>query len=210
MEGFEIIQTVVGPVSTNCYILHNIDTNQGLIVDPGAEASRLENLLLEKKITPAAILLTHGHFDHVGAAEELADRFDIKIYALDIERETIEDPMVNLSFKMGRDNKAYRADEYVRDAAVLDMIGTKIQVISTPGHTAGSACYYVEDLDLLFSGDTLFAESVGRTDFPNGSSSAIVRSVRDKLFALPDKTLVLPGHGPRTSIAYEKEYNPYV
>ena len=121
----------------------------------------------------------------------------------------MEDPGLNLCGMIG-EHKVYRADVFVKDEDVLNLAGFSIRVFFTPGHTIGGCCYYIADEKILFSGDTLFQESVGRTDFPGGSMSEIVHSVKEKLFLLPDDTRVCPGHGDETSIGYEKKYNPFV
>jgi glyoxylase-like metal-dependent hydrolase (beta-lactamase superfamily II) len=159
--------------------------------------------------TVEAILLTHGHFDHIWGSNELREVSGAKIYALDEEKVLCEDVKNNLSAMVGR---AYTVvpDEYVREGQVLTFDNMDFKVIATPGHTIGSCCYYVEKAGILVSGDTLFQESTGRTDFPTGSMSSIVRSIREKLFILPDETKVYPGHGDSTTIAYEKKYNPFV
>ena len=156
-----------------------------------------------------AILLTHGHFDHAGAAEELADKYQISIYAHEAERETLEDPGLNLCGMIG-ENKDYHADIFVKDEEVLNLAGFSIRVFFTPGHTIGGCCYYIADEKILFSGDTLFCGSVGRTDFPGGSSTEIVRSLHKLVDTLPEDTEVFPGHDTSTTIGYEKRYNPFV
>ena len=153
--------------------------------------------------------MTHGHFDHVMAAEELAGIFGVKIYAHEKEQDTLENPGKNVSLMVGgRD--AYHADVYVKDGEVLELAGMKVKVLHTPGHTAGGCCYYLEEEGALFSGDTLFCQSVGRTDFPGGSMSEIVRSIKEKLMALPDEVRVYPGHMDLTTIGKERAYNPFL
>ncbi len=153
--------------------------------------------------------MTHGHFDHAGAAEELAKQFDISIYALEKEQETLENPDLNLSGWEGK-TRAYRADCYLRDEEEIDLAGVHIRVLHTPGHTVGGCCYFFPYQKLLFAGDTLFAQSVGRTDFPQGSMTDLVRSVREKLMTLPDDVTVYPGHNEITTIGTERMYNPYL
>lgn len=209
MVQIRVEQYVVGPVQTNCYFAVNEETGEVLIVDPGASAGKLAEIIAEKKLKPAAILLTHGHFDHAGAAEELAKQFDISIYALEKEQETLENPDLNLSGWEGK-TRAYRADCYLRDEEEIDLAGVHIRVLHTPGHTVGGCCYFFPYQKLLFAGDTLFAQSVGRTDFPRGSMTDLVRSVREKLMTLPDDVTVYPGHNEITTIGTERMYNPYL
>ena len=209
MAPLKVEQYVVGPVQTNCYFVINDDTKEMLIVDPGASAKRLAEIITEEKLNPVAILLTHGHFDHAGGAAALAEQFKIKVYAQEQEKETLENPALNLSSWGGRE-LAYHVDEFLRDEQEIDLAGFHIRVLHTPGHTVGGCCYYFSYQNVLFSGDTLFAQSVGRTDFPKGSSSAPIRSIKEKLMVLPEDTTVYTGHNDITTIGTERMYNPYL
>ena len=205
----EIEQYCVGQVATNCYFAINGETKEMLVIDPGDSAKMLADKINQEGLKPQAILLTHGHFDHVMAAEELAGIFGVKIYAHEKEQDTLENPGKNVSLMVGgRD--AYHADVYVKDEEVLELAGMKVKVLHTPGHTAGGCCYYLEEEGALFSGDTLFCQSVGRTDFPGGSMSEIVRPIKEKLMALPDEVRVYPGHMDLTTIGKERAYNPFL
>lgn len=199
---------VVGAVQTNCYFVYNVNTSECIIIDPGAEAQSLYGYIEEKGLKPVAILLTHGHFDHIGAVTMLRNKYGIKIYAARAERETLESPDINLSVQFGA-SMIIEADEWLEDGQEIELIGEKIRCLLTPGHTEGGMCFYFTGSDILFSGDTLFEQSVGRTDFPGGSMRQIVQSIRTKLFVLPDHTKVYPGHGMMTSIGNEKMLNPY-
>lgn len=205
----KIEQYCVGQVATNCYFIINNETKEMLIVDPGDSAQMLADRIRRENLEPKAVLLTHGHFDHAMAAEELAEMFGIKIYAHEAEKDTLKDPGKNVSLMIGlRD--VYHADVFVKDEEILELAGMELKVLHTPGHTAGGCCYYLEKEKVLFSGDTLFCQSVGRTDFPGGSTSGIVRSIKDKLMVLPDEVKVYPGHMDRTSIGAERAHNPYL
>ena len=155
-----------------------------------------------------AILLTHGHFDHIWGANELRRLSGAKIYAYEGEKELCEDAGKNVSRDAGRP-ETVRADFYEKDGALLELGGFSLKLIATPGHTGGSCCYYLEEEKILFSGDTLFEGSVGRTDFPTGSMGSLVRSIKERLLVLPDDVTVYPGHGDSTTIGDEKKYNPY-
>lgn len=208
-EQTEVLRYIVGPVCTNCYLLVNHKTGELLVVDPGDQAQLIEKQIEKTGAKPVAILLTHGHFDHAGAAEELADKYQISIYAHEAEKETLEDPGLNLCGMIG-EHKVYHADIFVKDEEVLKLAGFSIRVFFTPGHTIGGCCYYIADEKILFSGDTLFQESVGRTDFPRGSASDLIRAIREKLMPLPDDVTVYTGHDESTLIGYERMHNPYL
>ena len=202
MKRLDLQKCIVGSVFTNCYFLKNKETEEMLIVDPGDNADRIEQKVLEMQGRPVAILLTHGHFDHILAAEEIKKKYNIPIYACAKEEKTLQDPRINLTaFHMS--SYTLKADVYLKDLQVVELAGFSIQMIETPGHT-------LKDEGVLFSGDTVFCGSVGRTDFPEGSTAAIVNSLHRLLEALPDDTEVYPGHDTSTTIGYEKRYNPFV
>lgn len=226
----ELERIVVGPIATNCYILYHPTSRDCIVVDPGDSGAAIGEHMVKRGYHPKAILLTHGHFDHVegvAALQEYANdhakeleleesdgeshTHRLPAYILKEEEKTLKDPSVNLSYGMGREAKDYSSvvDHYVRDGEELSIMGIKIKVIATPGHTPGGCCFYMPRENFLFSGDTLFCQSVGRTDFPGGSMSQIVQSIRSKLLVLPDHTRVYPGHESETTIGLEKEYNPY-
>lgn len=197
----------VGSLRTNCYIVYDAISKNGFVIDPGGDSMRIQQALTGLMVTPQAILLTHGHFDHMLAAEQLRTTYEIPVYAYTSEKEVAGNPSLNLSAAFGG-SMALQVDRTIEDGQQLDLAGFDIQVMHTPGHTSGSVCYYIENQQVLFSGDTLFAQSVGRVDFPTGSQSALIRSIQQRLFVLPDDTQVYPGHEASTSIGYEKQYNP--
>lgn len=199
---------VVGPIQTNCYFLYREDTKECLIIDPGYEADKIEAYVQKKQLHVAGILLTHGHFDHITAADEVRKKFQTKIYASGKEKELMADPRMNVSVMMG-ESVSLKADVWLEDGQELEMLGETMRCILTPGHTGGGMCFYFPKACMLFSGDTLFQESVGRTDFPTGSSRELIRSVREKLLVLPEAVRVYPGHGLMTTIRDEQMYNPY-
>ena len=209
MAEIKVESYVVSDFGTNCYFVINTQTKEMLVVDPGDNAQMLADTIEKEQLKPMAVLLTHGHLDHAGAAEALAEKFDIKIYIHESEKETLQDSRMNLTAAFGA-AKVFRADVFVTDEEVLELLGCNIKVLFTPGHTPGGCCYYFKEQKILFSGDTLFCESVGRTDFPGGSSSTLIRSIREKLLNLPEDVKVYPGHMSQTSIGTEKMYNPFI
>lgn len=179
-----------------------------VLVDPADQGRQIYEALKGKGFRVSAILLTHGHFDHIWGANELRRLSGAPIYAYEEEKKVCENAAMNVSDQAGRPETVI-PDHYVKDGELLEFAGMRFRLIATPGHTAGSCCYYMEEEKILFSGDTLFEGSVGRTDFPTGSMSSLVRSIKDKLLVLPEDVTVYPGHGEKTTIGDEKKYNPY-
>ncbi len=206
----KIEHLVVGPVQTNTYLVINETNKEAIIVDPGAEADRIAAKIDGLGLTPVAILLTHGHFDHAAAAAGLAEKYGLLVYAHEKEAETLADSRINLSGPMAGGATTYHADVFLKDEQEINLAGFHIRVLFTPGHTPGGCCYYFSREDLLFSGDSLFCGSIGRTDFPGGSARALVESVRNKLMCLPEQTHVYPGHDVDTTIEQERMYNPFL
>lgn len=201
---------VVGAVSTNCYFLINPVSGEALIVDPGDCAQKIIEFLQERKWKATAILLTHGHFDHILAANDLRSELGIPVYACEKEKEVLGSLSMNLSGRLLRHHYTMEADIYCTDGETLQLSGFEIRVLETPGHTPGGCCYYLPKEQIVFCGDTLFYRSIGRTDFEGGSLKTLVSSVKNKLFTLPENTVCYPGHGEPTIIGEEKEQNPYV
>lgn len=206
----KIEKFVLGPVGTNCYIVQNEEKKECFIVDPGACPPEFVSHIRKSGLTVKAVLLTHGHFDHIMGLDGLLKEFAVPVYVCGEERELIENAQLNSSLLMLGQAYSFSGAEYISDGDVLFPAGIRVHVIFTPGHTAGGCCYYLPEERVLFSGDTLFHASVGRTDLPTGSSSQLVHSVREKLFILPDDTKVCPGHMDETTIEYEKKFNPFV
>ena len=209
MAKLELQKCIVGNVYTNCYFLKNKETGEMLIVDPGASADKIFRKVAEMGGKPAGILLTHGHFDHILAVEEVRDQYKIPVYASRSEQQMLKEPSMNMSSHYGT-GCSIKPDELRDDLQVFEAAGFSVQMLLTPGHTPGSCCYYLKEEDVLFSGDTLFYGSVGRTDFPGGSTAQIVRSLHKLVDSLPEETEVYPGHDASTTIGYEKRYNPFV
>ena len=205
----KVTNLVVSMCATNCYIAYNENTLEGIIVDPGDEAKRIIAKISDLEIKPVAILLTHGHFDHAGACADIAAEYDIPVYAAEAEKETLINSGINLSEWTNRPVE-YHADEFLKDEQEVELAGFKLRMLLTPGHTMGGCCYYFPYEGIVFTGDSLFAGSVGRTDFPGGSMSTLVQAVRDKLMVLPSDTICYPGHNEPTTIEEERVSNPYL
>lgn len=206
----------LGMIGTNCYFVYapnaecNFDDSKHVIFfDPADQGEKIYNKLSEKGFVIDLILLTHAHFDHIGGAEELRSLSGARIYCYEKERAMCSDAYLNLSNDYGMHLKI-TPDGFYEDGEVITAAGMSCKLIATPGHTSGSCCYYFKEGNILISGDTLFEESVGRTDFPTGSTSELIRSVKEKIFVLPDDTVVYPGHGEITTVGHEKMYNPFV
>ena len=202
---------ILGGYQTNCYVLRQNDAAQDcLIIDPGLEADELLDFLDEQKLNPLAVILTHGHIDHIAGVTALRSRFpEIKLYIHKLDANMLSEPVNNLSTMTGAGFTTEPEDVSLQDGDEIDLAGVKLLVLHTPGHTPGGISLYSKEARVVFVGDTLFADSIGRTDFPGGSMSQLLNSAREKLFTLPEDTEVYPGHGPATTIATEKAHNPF-
>ena len=200
---------VVGAVQTNFYYLWREGSTDAVAVDPGDYGKEICEALREKGLSVCAILVTHAHFDHFLGVKAMKEISGAPVYAPLRDKPLFDHPEMSGSL-MGFPVTEMPADYYVREGEEITAGGITFKVLETPGHTEGSCCFYIEEGHLLLSGDTLFAESVGRTDFPTGSMSKLVRSIKEKLFVLPDDTKVYPGHMGLTTIGHEKKYNWFV
>ena len=205
MAKIMIRSVTVSECYTNCYICMNKDTKEGFIVDPGDDELKISVNVSRLEMIPKAILLTHGHFDHIGAVNQLKERYNIPVIVGAKEEKVLTDSRMNLSSMFGEPVKV-NGDKFLEDGENFQVAGFDIQYVLTPGHTPGSGCFYIEDEQVLFSGDTLFQASRGRTDFPGGSESDIIKSIKNKLLVLPGETEVYPGHMNITNIDSEKVY----
>lgn len=218
MADIKIGRMVLGMCQTNCYFVYRTGCTEAIVIDPADNGDKIAAALEKNGFQVVGILLTHGHFDHIWGCEALKNivnrkaeeeqREPIKVYAGEAERELLADAHKNVSASVQRPC-TLEADVYVKDGEELQLAGMTCKVIATPGHTAGGTCYYFEEAGILVCGDTLFQESVGRTDFPTGSMGILVRSIKEKLFVLPEETVAYPGHGDSTTIGHEKKYNPF-
>ena len=208
-KRMKIEKYALGSLGTNCYLVENEETKELVIIDPAICPDYMISYVKRIGYEPKAILLTHGHFDHIMGIDTLRREWSVPVYASALEQKVLTDANVNLSVAYGA-GYVFADAKFLEDGASLALAGYQIRMISTPGHTAGGCCYYIEEEEVLFSGDTLFAGSVGRTDFPTGSMSTLVRSVKERLLSLPEDTQVYPGHMEATTIGFEKENNPFL
>jgi hydroxyacylglutathione hydrolase len=210
MTAYKLKTMVLGMIQTNCYIISNDSLKEAIVIDPAERAEIIEQYLKENDLTCKGILITHGHFDHILAANDLSAYTGGKIYMMKKEALLLNNGELDAPIFLRKKSCNIVPDVLTEDQQVLDLAGFNIEVIHTPGHTAGGASYYFTDINVLFSGDTLFYESVGRTDFPTGDLQKIIESIRSRLMALDDKVKVYPGHGDTTTIGHERQYNIYI
>lgn len=201
---------VIGPVGTNVYVIYDENRMEAVVVDPADRGADIYEAITNAGLSVVGILLTHGHFDHIGGVSELKALSGSKVYASALEREILLDPKLNESIDMGGNVVTVTPDIELNDKEKFCLGGIEFEAISTPGHTAGGMSYYLKNEKVLFSGDTLFEGAVGRCDLPTGSMSVIIKSIKEKLMILPDEVIVYPGHGPSTTIGDEKRYNPFL
>ncbi|WP_413379758.1 MBL fold metallo-hydrolase [Alkalihalobacillus sp. 1P02AB] len=203
-------QMPLGPLQTNAYILHN-EKKQAIIFDPGSEGQKVIRWLKQEALTPLAIILTHAHFDHIGAVDELRDEFRIPVYLHKKEKDWLSDPSKNGSGRfIGDSIKIKPADILITNEADLQVGPFLFQVFYTPGHSPGSVSFYYPKEAIVFSGDVLFSQSIGRTDLPGGDHETLLKSIHDKLLELPEDTVVACGHGQVTTIGMEMDSNPFL
>lgn len=203
-----LLETIkVGELETNCYIFGD-KNGEAVVIDPGDNADVIMQNVNKHNCTIKYIVLTHGHFDHIGAVAALKKQTQAKVIIHELDADCLTDATRNLSYYMGMPEIQIEADSVIKEGEIIEAGNRKLTVIHTPGHTAGSICLKAEEM--LFSGDTLFKESAGRTDLPGGSSKQIMESINEKLMKLDDAMLVYPGHSECSTIGYERKHNPFV
>ncbi|MFD2681229.1 MBL fold metallo-hydrolase [Bacillus seohaeanensis] len=201
----------LGALQTNCYVVWN-EKNQCLVIDPGEEGEKIISFLKDKQLKPLAILLTHAHFDHIGAVDVLRERYSIPLYVHEKEAKWLLDPALNGSqlFMMGEMIRLKPADYVLTSEDTLQIENFSLELFATPGHSPGSISFYIKEMNAVIAGDTLFMGSIGRTDLPGGNHKELLASIHDNLLVLPEETAVLPGHGPETTIGNEMDSNPFL
>ncbi|MBY6035511.1 MBL fold metallo-hydrolase [Fictibacillus nanhaiensis] len=201
---------IVGPVQENTYIL--FDSNkEAVIIDPGSEALKIIQHIESLQLKPLAVLLTHAHFDHIGAVDPIRERYKLPLYIHKKEQDWLKNTKKNGSAHFGHSITARPASHIISDKETSLEIGPfSFDILLTPGHSPGSISYYVKSAGAVFSGDALFAGSIGRTDLYGGDQDVLLQSIHQKLLQLPEETVVLSGHGPETTIGMEMDSNPFL
>ncbi|VEF47804.1 putative metal-binding hydrolase [Bacillus freudenreichii] len=203
-------QIPLGPLQTNCYLLFNED-KQCIVIDPGAQGEDLIQYMEQEGLNPLAICLTHAHYDHIGAVENVRSHWGIPVYIHENEKEWLTDPSLNGSARHPMEPVSGQpADHHLEKEGALEIGPFTMEVLETPGHSPGSVSYYIKEIETVFSGDALFNGGIGRTDLLGGDHATLIDSIHNKLLSLPDQTTVLPGHGFSTSVEKEKTSNPYL
>jgi len=207
---------VVGPLESNCIIFGCKKSKEAVVIDPGDEAKKILNYLNQNELNLKYILQTHAHIDHIGGAEELQKKTQTKVLLHRNELLVLESlEMQALMFGLEA-KPPPKINRFIKEDDNITVGNYEMRVIHSPGHSPGSVCFYISssmngnEKHILFAGDTLFCRGIGRYDLPGGSYEQLMKSIRDKLFALPDNTMVYPGHGPTTTIGAEKQYNPFL
>lgn len=210
-NDFVLERFFVGMLQTNCYLLGDGQTGTAVVIDPGGNSDRIARRIADLGLKLEAILNTHAHFDHVMDAWALKESAGGRVYLNEKDEPLLRDRTVGLSAVLGSVSGASKGsiDQWLNEGDELAFGAIKFQVLETPGHTPGHVSFYMPQRKIIFVGDTLFAGSIGRTDFPGGSYDQLIRSVREKLFTLDGETVVYPGHGPETTVEQEKKSNPF-
>lgn len=205
----QIITLPAGPGQANCYIIFNEENKETLIVDPGGEPAKIKSIIDELTAAPLAILLTHAHYDHIGAVDEIRDYYDIPVYVAAKEQEWLTKPNKNLSALLGQAVTARAADYLFEPEETIEIADFTVKVVATPGHSPGGVSFIFEEDEFVITGDALFAGSVGRTDLPGSEPNKLLDGIRKQLFVLPGNYTIYPGHGGQSTITAEMMTNPF-
>lgn len=206
--SMKILHMELGPIGTNCYIVYDDSTKEAMVIDPAWNYAKIDKVLTDQELDLKFVFLTHGHADHIGALQEIRNKRDVPVYVSKGDSFLIQNSANNLSEFMGKKIECASPEFTVSDDDTIKLSTLTFTVLETPGHTPGGVCLYGEGV--VFSGDTLFQYSIGRTDFSGGSYDQLINSIEEKLMVLPDETVVLPGHGPATTIGEERRINPFL
>lgn len=207
-QAYFLEQIPVGSLMVNCYLFGCSRTNEAVIIDPGDEPETIMGKVAQRPARVKAIIFTHGHYDHLGALNEIRAAYHCPVMIHEAEADTITSPQANLSLFMGEGLASEPAERLLRDGDRIEVGGLTLKVIHTPGHSPGGVCLLHDKI--LFGGDLLFLTSIGRHDLPGGSYQQLEDSILNKVYKLPDETVVYPGHGEKTTIGFEKRHNMFV
>jgi hydroxyacylglutathione hydrolase len=199
----------VGMLESNCYILGDEASREAVVIDPGGDGPDILAAIQREKLKIKTIINTHGHFDHVGANAALQEATGAPIAIHQADADMLSQPSAEALFFSGGQLKPSRAAILLKEDDILEFGTLQLKVLHTPGHTLGGICLVLQNEPIVYVGDTLFAGSIGRTDFPGGSFGDLIESVKTKIFTLGDNYLVMPGHGPTTTVGQERQYNPF-
>jgi len=199
----------VGAIAANCYVIGCEETLEGAVIDPGGSAQAILRVIKDLNLNIKYIINTHGHIDHIGANRQIKEATGAKILIHEDDAKMLTNPASNFSMFMGRNITSPGADEFLRDGDIIKIGNTvELEVIHTPGHSRGGVCLKTDNM--IFAGDTLFAGSIGRTDFPGGSYKTLIESIKEKILCYDDDVVVYPGHGPATTVGFERKHNPFL
>ena len=204
----EIIRMPVGVYAANCYLVYSKDDKKGVVIDPGGNPNKIIEEIEKQAMEVVYILLTHGHGDHIGAVDEVREHFNVPVWINEDDEYLLGDEEANLSITMPSKPIQTKADKIFKDGDIIKLGNLDIKAIQTPGHTPGGTTFDIDGN--LFTGDTLFAGSVGRSDFARSSGEDLIKGIKEKLLIYPDETEIFPGHGPSSTIKAEKRSNPFI
>jgi len=200
----------VGPLQTNCYVVGDEASGEGIVIDPGGDATTILEVVRRLKLKIKLVVNTHGHFDHIMANKEVVEGTGAPLAIHPDDASMLTSPLRSFSFFAGSFRPGPAATVSLTEGSIVEVGSLKLQVLHTPGHSPGSISLWCAEQKIVFSGDALFNLGIGRTDFPGGSMRVLLQSIRDKLFTLPDDVVVYSGHGPQTTIGFERAHNPFL
>jgi len=205
-----IERLVVGPLQTNCYIVGDEVSREGIVIDPGGDADLILETVRRLKLNVKLVVNTHGHFDHIMANREVMEATGAPLAIHSDDANMLTNPLRSFALLVGKIHPSPPATVLLEEGSTVEVGSIKLQVLHTPGHSAGSISLWCANDKVVFSGDVLFNMGIGRTDFPGASQRVLLRSIQEKLLTLPDETVVYPGHGPQTTIGVERAHNPFL